>query len=552
MLYLRLICSINQTDEMDNVDLSHLSSLTSDDRASKKRKRFFANLATVKGLILVVAGGIALLAPQVSLPIVRLASAVALIVWGLTEVWTATRYWRDVGVGGLSLALISIVTGVGILLVAPGLEILLILSGTYLFVRGVVVAIHLIFRRNGQIAERTISALLQITLGIMLFFLPDAVATALFGFAALTAVSVGSIFLYYGFLREQEVQDLDVATLAWICKRWLRENDLGFEVRSEIAEGLYFEEPQRRGKLRSWWTMLGLSVLIATFGILQDSTAVVIGAMLIAPLMIPILGAAGAIVNGRRRRLLSSLALVLMGAGMSIFVAFAVGRWTPDLIQVEVNSQIASRVSPNLIDMGIALAAGAAGAFATVNRRVAGSIAGVAIAVALVPPLGVAGLTLEIGEFALAWGAFLLFLANFVAILLSATLVFALGGWVSVKRLRAHVNDVYVTAGLVGATAMVVIVPLLFTQQGIVSQARNLATAAGIVDRWVGETNLDLAVQEVEISEDTVTVRVQGSDAFPDPDTLGRELGESLNKPIDLDIFFTPTEAIRYRAPSNP
>lgn len=271
-----------------------------------------------------------------------------------------------------------------------------------------------------------------------------------------------------------------------------------------------------------------------------------------APLMKPILGAAGAIVNGRRRRLLSSLALVLMGAGMSIFVAFAVGRWTPDLIQVEVNSQIASRVSPNLIDMGIALAAGAAGAFATVNRRVAGSIAGVAIAVALVPPLGVVGLTLEIGEFALAWGAFLLFVAHFVAILLSATLVFALGGWVSVKRLRAHVNDAYVTAGLVGATAMVVIVPLLFTQQGIVSQAQNLATAVGIVDRWVEETNLDLAVQEVEISEDTVTVRVQGSDVFPDPDTLGRELRESLNKPIDLDIFFTPTEAIRYRAPSNP
>lgn len=124
----------------------------------------------VKGLILVVAGGIALLAPQVSLPIVRLASAVALIVWGLTEVWTATRYWRDVGVGGLLLALISIATGVGILLVAPGLEILLILSGTYLFVRGVVVAIHLILRRNGQIVERTISVLLQITLGIMLIF----------------------------------------------------------------------------------------------------------------------------------------------------------------------------------------------------------------------------------------------------------------------------------------------------------------------------------------------------------------------------------------------
>ena len=200
--------------------------------------------------------------------------------------------------------------------------------------------------------------------------------------------------------------------------------------------------------------------------------------------------------------------------------------------------------------MGIALAAGAAGAFATVDRRVAGSIAGVAIAVALVPPLGVVGLTLEQGDFALAQGAFLLFLANFVSITLAATLVFALGGWVSVERLKSRVNHVYVTAGIVGASALVVIIPLLFTQTGIVQQARNLSTATGIVDRWVDDTNLDLAVKDVEVSDATVTVRVEGSDPFPALDTLGKELSDSLEKQIELDVFLTPTEAIRYRAPS--
>ena len=165
--------------------------------------------------------------------------------------------------------------------------------------------------------------------------------------------------------------------------------------------------------------------------------------------------------------------------------------------------------------------------------------------------MGVVGLTLEIGEFGLAGGAFLLFLANFIAILLAASLIFVASGWVSVRRLRAHINDVYVTTGLVGATAMVVMVPLLFAQQGVVSQARDQAIATGVVDRWVDATDLDLAVQQVEFSGDTVTVRVEGSDPFPDPDSLGAELTQDLDRPIDLDVFLTPTQAIRYRTTVN-
>ena len=536
---------------MENTESVSAPTASVENSDAPKKAGLFANPATAKGLVLVIAGSIALLAPQATTPIVGLACALALVVWGLTEVWEAIRHWRDVGFIGLLLAVISIGAGVGLLLNAYTLNFLLIVAGIYLLARGLVGIVRLVINGKDEIAVRATAALLQISLGIVLFEIPRTAALALVGVGALVAISVGSIFLYHGIRRGDEVSDLNAANFTGICKRWLTEHDLGFTTRNEIAEGLYFEEPDKREKLRSWWTMLSLSVLIATFGILQDSTAVVIGAMLIAPLMTPILGAAGAVVNGRRRRLLSSLTLVLLGAGVSIFLAFAVGRWTPDLIQVETNSQIISRVSPNLIDMGIALAAGAAGAFASVNRRAAGSIAGVAIAVALVPPLGVVGLTLEIGEFGLAGGAFLLFLANFIAILLAASLIFVASGWVSVRRLRAHINDVYVTTGLVGATAMVVMVPLLFAQQGVVSQARDQAIATGVVDRWVDATDLDLAVQQVEFSGDTVTVRVEGSDPFPDPDSLGAELTQDLDRPIDLDVFLTPTQAIRYRTTVN-
>ncbi len=536
---------------MENAESVSSPTASVENSDTPKKAGLFANPATAKGLVLLIAGSIALLAPRATTPIVGLACALALVIWGLTEVWEAIRHWRDVGFIGLLLAVISIGAGVGLLLNAYTPNFLLIVAGFYLLARGLVGIVRLVINRKDEIAVRATAALLQISLGIVLFEIPRTAALALVGVGALVAISVGSIFLYHGIRRGDEVSDLNAANFTGICKRWLAEHDLGFTTRNEIAEGLYFEEPDKREKLRSWWTMLSLSVLIATFGILQDSTAVVIGAMLIAPLMTPILGAAGAVVNGRRRRLLSSLTLVLLGAGVSIFLAFAVGRWTPDLIQVETNSQIVSRVSPNLIDMGIALAAGAAGAFASVNRRAAGSIAGVAIAVALVPPLGVVGLTLEIGEFGLAGGAFLLFLANFIAILLAASLVFVAGGWVSVRRLRAHINDVYVTTGLVGATAMVVMVPLLFAQQGVVSQAQDQAIATGVVDRWVDATDLDLAVKQVEFSDGTVTVRIEGSDPFPDPDSLGAELTKDLGRAIDLDVFLTPTQAIRYRTTVN-
>ena len=103
-----------------------------------------------------------------------------------------------------------------------------------------------------------------------------------------------------------------------------------------------------------------MSTTIATLAILADSTAVVIGAMLVAPLMTPILGVSAGIVNGWMGRVSRAFATVAGGVAVSILVAWIVSSWAPHFVPIASNSQVISRVSPTLLDMLIALAAGAA------------------------------------------------------------------------------------------------------------------------------------------------------------------------------------------------
>ncbi len=178
----------------------------------------------------------------------------------------------------------------------------------------------------------------------------------------------------------------------------------------------------------SYLVLLVLSTLIATFGLLSNSTATVIGAMIVAPLMGPILGIALSLVQGDlpsfRRALLAEAIGVVLCLSCAIAIARLLGPAQVDLTQ----SEIVGRTHPTLLDLAIGFAAGLAGAFATVNRKISGSIAGVAIAVALVPPLCVSGLSLGSGQWDSGLGAFLLFLANFLTIQLAASIIFGLVG----------------------------------------------------------------------------------------------------------------------------
>ncbi len=184
----------------------------------------------------------------------------------------------------------------------------------------------------------------------------------------------------------------------------------------------------------SFFFLLSAASVIATLGLIGNSTAVIIGAMIVAPLMNPILSMAFAIVTANWILYKRSLVTVALGAICTIFISFLISYGLP--IDV-VGSEVVARTSPNLLDLGIAIAAGAAGSFSLTRKSIASSIAGVAIAVALVPPLCVTGMGLGIGgelsaqigsavitNFDVSAGSFLLFIVNLAGITFTACLVF--------------------------------------------------------------------------------------------------------------------------------
>ena len=137
----------------------------------------------------------------------------------------------------------------------------------------------------------------------------------------------------------------------------------------------------RSRKWSAFWVLLVLAAIIASAGVVADSTATVIGAMIVAPLMTPILGTALALVLADRRHLLHNVGLVLAGAVVVVVIGYLVGASHAVDVVAATNSQVAGRVSPKLIDLTAALATGVVGAFALVRSDVSDTLPGVAIAI---------------------------------------------------------------------------------------------------------------------------------------------------------------------------
>src|SRR5690242_10771163 len=181
---------------------------------------------------------------------------------------------------------------------------------------------------------------------------------------------------------------------------------------ARIRNQVFFEGPERGRRLSRFWMLLLLAAVIASAGVVSNSTATVIGAMIVAPLMTPILGTALAVVLADRAHLVRSVALVTGGAiaVIAIGIAFAFIDHPADAFAA--NGQITARISPRLVDLLAALATGSVGAFALVRSDISDTLPGVAIAISLVPPLAVVGLLLGVGRTDDAAQAGLLFLTN--------------------------------------------------------------------------------------------------------------------------------------------
>lgn len=176
---------------------------------------------------------------------------------------------------------------------------------------------------------------------------------------------------------------------------------------------------------RRYLVLLALSTAIASFGLLGNSSAVIIGAMIIAPLMGPILGLALGAVTFNLALEKRAFGAEAIGVVVAIGIGFLAGLLPANL---GISEEMMARTAPTVYDLFIAFASGLAGAFCSVNKKINNALAGVAISVALVPPLATCGILFAMGELGLSLGALLLFLANFFCIQAASVLVFLLYG----------------------------------------------------------------------------------------------------------------------------
>lgn len=177
---------------------------------------------------------------------------------------------------------------------------------------------------------------------------------------------------------------------------------------------------------KTFFIMNGLAAIIAGYGLLADSAAVVIGAMLVAMMLGPISGIALAFIDNRWILFRTAFTTLVLGVAMIYSIGFMLGLIN---INLPITQEILSRTQPTIMDLMIALAGGAAGAFAAVSPRLSVAVVGVAVATALVPPLVASGILLAHMEWKNAGNAFILALTNIVAIQVSSSLVLWLTGF---------------------------------------------------------------------------------------------------------------------------
>ena len=301
-----------------------------------------------------------------------------------------------------------------------------------------------------------------------------------------------------------------------------------------------------------FYLLLALATAIATFGLLTNSAATIIGAMIIAPLMNPIITLAYSIVELNPRLLKRSIFSLSTGVILVILIAYLI----MEFISIRtVGSEILGRTIPNTLDLGVALAAGAAAAFANTRRSIANALPGVAISVALVPPLSVLGIGLSLGKLGpeiafslgvssnIIRGSCLLFITNLAGIIFSGSLVFLFQGYANLKK---------ASIGLIVSLFFVLILfqPLGFSLRQLYIKSVAIPTVLkvrqnhpdlfpatakfrSLKSRYGRDGFLHLELEIKLPAEDMINIQDK-------VDLIGQELSQTLQETVKLDIDIIP------------
>lgn len=308
--------------------------------------------------------------------------------------------------------------------------------------------------------------------------------------------------------------------------------DARMSLGAAVLADLFPEGPAFRRSLRTYVVLLTLASFIASFGLYQNSVASIIGAMVVAPLGGAIMAVAGALVTGRLRWQPIALAQSILGAAWVAVIGYFVAILLPTpLILPE---QIAARTHPGLLDLGVALAAGAAGAYVTVRRTGTDALPGVAIAVSLVPPLATVGICLQLGRIADAGGALVLFTTNFAAIIVAATVVFVIAGAAPTRDMLRERSRLRVGATASVVLLAVVAIPLVERAAAVVQTVTVERTAAPIVQAWVTQRNLK--VSGYTVNGTAIDLLVTGPDRPTDVRSLANAVAAALGQSVQLEM----------------
>jgi uncharacterized hydrophobic protein (TIGR00271 family) len=314
-----------------------------------------------------------------------------------------------------------------------------------------------------------------------------------------------------------------------------------------MVERLFVNVGDQSRKRSAFWVLLLLAAVIASAGVVADSTATVIGAMIVAPLMTPILGTALAIVLADRRQVLHSLGLVLTGALAVIAAAFVLGLAVQVDVVASTNSQVEARVSPRLVDLVAALATGLVGAFALLRSDVSDALPGVAIAISLVPPLAVVGLTLESGAVDQALGALLLFGTNVAAIIATGTALLLVADLRAAARAGGfslgHLS-VRTVAGVAVALG-VVAVPLSAGSWHVIQEQVLIAQAKPVAVQWAEAQGWEIT--DVSARRGVLHVSALGVPPMARDEALRTALDDAGLADVEVSVTLVLGETVRLR-----
>lgn len=320
--------------------------------------------------------------------------------------------------------------------------------------------------------------------------------------------------------------DLNLARAVFSLRQWWRQSVVETINQQEVID-------QRREECKlsaRYLFMTAMSAGIAILGLLLSSPAVVIGAMLLSPLMDPIMGLGFALAVGDYQWLRKSARSLAWGTVMAIGLCGLIVFLSP--LQ-ELTSEIASRTRPNLFDLLVALFSALAGAYAMIRGR-AGTIVGVAIATALMPPLAVVGYGLATWNWTVFSGALLLYITNLMTIALTAAIMARLYGFrTALSERHSLLQNIVIVLAFVALA-----VPLAFSLRQIAWEANGARQVRGELQDQFGpgsrlsEVRINWDSRPISIDATVMTPMIQSSAEVEGARALARQLGVPVNLAI--------------------